>query len=90
MHMSAPFPCCSKSTLARLLYRFYEVTSGRILIDGQDIAQVTQRSLRQEIAIVPQESVETRAHACIRARTRTRTRARTRRNVLGAMRGSAV
>ena len=65
-HVAVPFPCCSKSTLARLLYRFYEVTSGRILVDGQDIAQVTQRSLRQEIAIVPQEYTDT--HTCTHTR----------------------
>ena len=46
-----------KSTLARLLYRFYEVTGGRVLIDGQDIAGVTQASLRAAIGIVPQDTV---------------------------------
>ena len=46
-----------KSTLARLLYRFYDVTGGRITIDGQDIAQVTQASLRAAIGIVPQDTV---------------------------------
>ncbi|WP_260484495.1 ABCB family ABC transporter ATP-binding protein/permease [Sphingomicrobium flavum] len=46
-----------KSTLARLLYRFYDPTGGRILIDGQDISQVTQASLRQAIGIVPQDTV---------------------------------
>jgi ATP-binding cassette, subfamily B, heavy metal transporter len=46
-----------KSTLARLLYRFYDVTGGRILIDGQDVRDVTQSSLRQEIGIVPQDTV---------------------------------
>ncbi|HXG81242.1 MAG TPA: ABC transporter ATP-binding protein/permease, partial [Sphingomicrobium sp.] len=46
-----------KSTLARLLYRFYDPTAGRILIDGQDIAQVSQRSLRAAIGIVPQDTV---------------------------------
>ncbi len=46
-----------KSTLARLLFRFYEVNGGRILIDGQDVAQVTQRSLRAAIGIVPQDTV---------------------------------
>ncbi len=44
-----------KSTLTRLLLRFSDVQAGRILIDGQDIAQVTQRSLRQQISYVPQE-----------------------------------
>ncbi|MFC3578851.1 ABCB family ABC transporter ATP-binding protein/permease [Sphingomonas hylomeconis] len=46
-----------KSTLARLMYRFYDLTSGRITIDGQDIAQVTQASLRAAIGIVPQDTV---------------------------------
>ena len=46
-----------KSTLARLLYRFYDPTAGRILIDGQDIADVAQRSLRSAIGIVPQDTV---------------------------------
>ncbi len=46
-----------KSTLARLLYRFYDVGAGRITIDGQDIATVTQASLRAAIGIVPQDTV---------------------------------
>ena len=46
-----------KSTLARLLFRFYDVTGGRILISGQNISEVTQRSLRAAIGIVPQDSV---------------------------------
>ena len=46
-----------KSTLARLLYRFYDLQSGRITIDGQDIAAVTQASLRAAIGIVPQDTV---------------------------------
>ena len=46
-----------KSTLARLLYRFYDLSGGRITIDGQDIAKVTQASLRQAIGIVPQDTV---------------------------------
>jgi ATP-binding cassette, subfamily B, heavy metal transporter len=46
-----------KSTIARLLYRFYDLNSGRILIDGQDISQVTQSSLRSAIGIVPQDTV---------------------------------
>jgi len=46
-----------KSTLTRLLYRFYDVNSGSIQIDGQDIRDVTQNSLRQIMAIVPQESI---------------------------------
>jgi ATP-binding cassette subfamily B protein len=46
-----------KSTIARLLFRFYDPQSGRILIDGQDIAAVTQASLRAHLGIVPQDSV---------------------------------
>jgi ABC-type transport system involved in Fe-S cluster assembly fused permease/ATPase subunit len=46
-----------KSTVARLLYRFYDPTAGRITIDDQDIAEVTQRSLRAAIGIVPQDTV---------------------------------
>jgi ATP-binding cassette subfamily B protein len=46
-----------KSTIARLLYRFYDPTAGRISIDGQDVAQVTQASLREAIGIVPQDTV---------------------------------
>ena len=46
-----------KSTIARLLYRFYDPQDGRILIDGQDIAGVNQRSLRAAIGIVPQDTV---------------------------------
>ncbi|WP_260928963.1 ABCB family ABC transporter ATP-binding protein/permease [Novosphingobium sp. 9] len=46
-----------KSTITRLLFRFYDPLSGRILIDGQDISQVTQASVRAAIGIVPQDSV---------------------------------
>ena len=46
-----------KSTIARLLFRFYDPQAGRILIDRQDIAEVTQASLRAAIGIVPQDSV---------------------------------
>ena len=46
-----------KSTIARLLYRFYELESGQILVDGQDIRQLTLDSLRRAIAIVPQDTV---------------------------------
>jgi ATP-binding cassette, subfamily B, heavy metal transporter len=46
-----------KSTLSRLLFRFYEPTGGRITIDGQDIAEVSQASLRAALGIVPQDSV---------------------------------
>ncbi len=46
-----------KSTLSRLLFRFYDVNGGSIAIDGQDIRQVTQASLRASIGIVPQDTV---------------------------------
>jgi ATP-binding cassette, subfamily B, heavy metal transporter len=46
-----------KSTINRLLFRFYDVTAGRILIDGQDIRDVTQDSLRNAIGVVPQDTV---------------------------------
>ncbi len=46
-----------KSTIARLLFRFYDVNGGRILIDGQDIRDVTQSSVRAQIGIVPQDTV---------------------------------
>ncbi len=46
-----------KSTLVRLLFRFYDVIKGKILIDGQDISQITQDSLRKAIGIVPQDTV---------------------------------
>lgn len=46
-----------KTTIVRLLLRMYDVTSGRILIDGQDIAKVTQESLWQSISLVPQDPI---------------------------------
>lgn len=46
-----------KSTLARLLFRFYDVDSGSISIDGQNISHITQTSLRDNIGIVPQDTV---------------------------------
>lgn len=46
-----------KSTISRLLFRFYDVLGGRILIDDQDIRDVTQSSLRKEIGIVPQDTI---------------------------------
>jgi len=46
-----------KSTLARLLFRFYDVQGGAVLLDGQDIRDLTQRSLRAAIGIVPQDTV---------------------------------
>jgi len=46
-----------KSTISRLLFRFYDVDEGRILIDGQDVRDVTQDSLRCAIGVVPQDTV---------------------------------
>lgn len=46
-----------KSTLSRLLYRFYDIQEGRITIDGQDVRDVTQKSLRAAIGMVPQDTV---------------------------------
>jgi len=46
-----------KSTISRLLFRFYDVTGGRILVDGQDIRDVKQSSLRAAIGVVPQDTV---------------------------------
>jgi len=46
-----------KSTITRLLFRFYDVTAGRILIDGVDLRDVTQASLRAAIGVVPQDTV---------------------------------
>ncbi len=46
-----------KSTIARLLFRFYDVDEGAITVDGQDIRSVTQHSLREAIGVVPQDTV---------------------------------
>ena len=46
-----------KSTISRLLYRFYDIQKGAILIDGQDVREVTQASLRSVIGMVPQDTV---------------------------------
>ena len=46
-----------KSTLGRLLFRFYDVTDGALLIDDQDIRDITQRSLHEAIGVVPQDTV---------------------------------
>lgn len=46
-----------KTTLVKLLFRFFDIQWGKILIDGQDIAQVTQDSLRESISMVPQDTV---------------------------------
>ena len=47
---------CGKSTVLRLLFRFYDVQEGRILIDGQDIRNVSLESLRRAIGVVPQDT----------------------------------
>lgn len=46
-----------KSTILKLLFRFYDINAGRIVIDGQDISQVSQQSLRACLGIVPQDTV---------------------------------
>ncbi|XP_055941159.1 ATP-binding cassette sub-family B member 6-like isoform X2 [Argiope bruennichi] len=46
-----------KSTITRLLFRLYDVSSGEVLIDGQNVVDVTQKSLRQSIGVVPQDTV---------------------------------
>ena len=46
-----------KSTIGRLLFRFYDVTGGAVVIDGQDLRDVTQDSLHQAIGVVPQDTV---------------------------------
>ena len=46
-----------KSTISKIFFRFYDPTSGSILIDNQDIRKVTQKSLRKQIAVVPQDTV---------------------------------
>lgn len=46
-----------KSTISRLLFRFYDVTGGAVLIDGQDVRDVTQESVRHAIGMVPQDTV---------------------------------
>lgn len=48
---------CGKTSLIRLLYRMYDLDSGKILIDGKDIREFQQESLRSELSIVPQECV---------------------------------
>jgi ABC-type multidrug transport system fused ATPase/permease subunit len=54
MHNTFSESGAGKSTLLRLLYRFYEVTGGAIKIDGKDIRDITQHSLRKAIGVVPQ------------------------------------
>jgi ATP-binding cassette subfamily B protein len=46
-----------KSTISRLLFRFYDTTAGRVLVDGTDVRAVTQESLRAAIGVVPQDTV---------------------------------
>ncbi len=46
-----------KSTISRLLYRFYDIQQGTITIDGQDVREITQKSLRSAIGMVPQDTV---------------------------------
>ncbi|GLK80663.1 ABCB family ABC transporter ATP-binding protein/permease [Methylopila turkensis] len=46
-----------KSTISRLMFRFYDVGAGRITVDGQDIREVTQSSLREAVGMVPQDTV---------------------------------
>jgi ATP-binding cassette subfamily B protein len=46
-----------KSTISRILFRFYDIASGSVSIDGQDITSVTQRSLREQVGVVPQDTV---------------------------------
>jgi ATP-binding cassette, subfamily B, heavy metal transporter len=48
---------CGKTTLIKLLYRFYDVNSGKILVDGKEIKNVKQESLRNEMSVVPQECI---------------------------------
>ena len=52
-----PPPPCSKSTIVRLLYRFYDPTDGRILLGGKDIRDVALDSLRGSVSVVPQDCV---------------------------------
>ena len=46
-----------KSTVSRLLFRFYDVDAGAVLVDGQDVRRLTQASLRGAVGVVPQDSV---------------------------------
>jgi len=46
-----------KSTISRILFRFYDIASGRVLVDGQDVRTITQKSLREHIGVVPQDTV---------------------------------
>lgn len=57
MHVHVSVNVHRKSTVVRLLYRFYDPVEGRILVGGQDIRDVTLDSLRKQLSIVPQDSV---------------------------------
>jgi ABC-type multidrug transport system fused ATPase/permease subunit len=57
LQSSFPTTFPGKSTLIRLLFRFYDVTKGRILFDGQNVAKLRQSSLRSHIGVVPQDTV---------------------------------
>ena len=46
-----------KSTIMRLIFRFYDITGGSICIDGVDIKEYSQKSLRKSIGVVPQDTV---------------------------------
>lgn len=46
-----------KSTISRILFRFYDIASGSVSIDGQDIRDVTQKSMRDQVGVVPQDTV---------------------------------
>jgi len=46
-----------KSTIGRLLFRFYDVNGGSLKIDGQDVRDITQKSLREQIGVIPQDTV---------------------------------
>ena len=59
-----------KSTIGRLLFRFYDVTGGAVLIDGQDIRDVTQASLRAAIGIVPAGHGAVQRHHLLQHRLR--------------------
>ena len=63
MMMETPQKCVlcqagsGKSSALRLLFRFYDPTEGAVRVDGQDISEVTQKSLRAHMAVVPQDTV---------------------------------
>ena len=57
-----------KSTIIRLLFRFYDIQDGAILMDGQNVRDVTQSSLRQAIGVVPQDTVLFNDNICYNIR----------------------